>query len=176
MRLAELQRSLRDVLQQRDPTVTSGDPDLVAYLGKVASSGRLEILKYVIGSWRAYDLERTCPLTAAALKQSASWEEALADFSGESRSPFVEVLADGFLDAVSKHSDPLVASIARFERACRMALRGSNERFLIEWDRAPETLLARLVSGMTVDDLPRDRTYLMAVSRDIPNLFERVRS
>ena len=172
MRLAEMQRALRDVLRKSGPPPSSDDPELSTYLREVTSSGRVEILTQIMQSWRTYDVKRACPLTAAALQARGSWESTLEYFNAEPHSPFVERLADRFLDVASEHVDPLVASVARFERAYLAALRGTGERFVVRWDRDPAAVLSRLAMSMPLDDLDADSTYLTIVGRDLPDLFE----
>lgn len=172
MRLAEMQLALRDVLRKSGPRPSSDDPELSTYLREVTTSGRVEILTQIMQSWRLYDVKRACPLTAAALQARGSWESTLEQFNAESHSPFVEQLASRFLDIASEHMDPLIASVARFERAYLAALRGSGERFVVRWNRDPAAVLSRLAMSMPLDDLDANSTYLTIVGRDLPNLFE----
>jgi hypothetical protein len=172
IRLAEMQRALRDILRSPDVSPSADDPELSAYLDEVNKSGRVQVLTHIMQSWRVYDLERACPLTAAALHSRGYWESTLEYFNVEAHSPFVERLAGRFLDVASEHVDPLVASVARFERAYGAVVRGSEERFVVRWDREPAEVLTRLVTRMPLDDLHTGGTYLTNLARDLPNLFE----
>ena len=123
MGLASLQLALRDLIGLRTPTVDPNDFELAAYVERVSCSGRVPIVAEIIRSWRRYDLESSCPLTVMALKNSMLWEEALTSFERNSQSPFVELLADRFLEQMATHLNPRVAEVARFERSLMTSAR-----------------------------------------------------
>jgi hypothetical protein len=172
MDLGELQRALRDTLRRPEEVPSTDDPELAAYLASVSGSGRAKILVHVIHAWRAYDVERSCPLTTAALRASGWWEQALTQFDvGQPVSPFIDRLAPQFLEALIDHSDSLVATVARFERAILAVRRGSEERFMVWWDREPTSALAQLLTGEAVAEAERSGSYLTIVASDQPMLF-----
>ena len=172
MRLGDLQRALRDVLRDPDASPNSNDPELAAYLASVASSGRVAILTHVVRSWRVYDLERACPLTTAALRARGVWQEALASFQRQPAAPFVERLAARFLETLADHADPLVASVARFERAYLAITLGSDERFTVWWDREPTAVFATLLTGQPIDEPECTECYVTTLARSFPARFE----
>lgn len=172
MRLNDLQQALRDVLRQPDVPPNTNDPELAEYLASVVNSGRVSILTHVISSWRVYDLARACPLTVAALRARGGWQDALTTFQREPAAPFVERLAARFLDTLADHGDPLVASVARFERAYLAVTHGSDECFTVWWDREPTALLAALLSGAPIDESEGTGTYLTRVAQALPAYFE----
>jgi hypothetical protein len=173
MRLRDMQRALGVVLRQRDATQVTNDPELAAYLASVATSGRVEILTHIIRSWCAYDIARACPLTAIALRARGRLEQTLDALIREPvPSPFIERLADSVLARLGGHDDPLVASVAQFERAYLAVRRGSDQRFSVWWDREPLAALAQILRGSQIGDGETGVAYLMTLSRDLPNMFE----
>ena len=173
MRLRELQLALRDILREPNSSPTTDDPELAAYLESVASSGRMEILTHIIRAWRAYDVGRVCPLTAIALRARGLWEQALSSLIADpAPSAFIDEFAEQVLTRLAAHDDPLVASVARFERAYSAARRGSTERFVVWWDREPIATLAQLLTESPTFDAVATGAYMMTVSRQLPHLFD----
>jgi len=176
MALGELQRAMRDIIRQPNAAVASGDPEIARYLRRVVDSGRLEVLTHVIRSWREFDLARACPLTTAALRARGLWQAALDSSGVESAgSAFVERLADRFLEIESENRDSLVATVARFEAAYLAVRRGSNERFVVSWDREPTTVLGQLAAGDPLGEAggaDGSDGYLTIVARELPGYVE----
>jgi hypothetical protein len=168
-----MQRALGALLRQPDAEHVNEDPELAAYLASVASSGRIEILTHVIRAWRAYDIARTCPLTAAALRACGRWEQTLEALVAEPLpSPFIERLAASVLARLVGHDDPFVSSVAQFERAYLAVRQGSDERFSVLWDREPLSALAQILMGSQMGHGETTVAYRMTLSRDLPNMFD----
>jgi hypothetical protein len=135
MSLAEHQRAVRDLLCDR--AVERHD----AYVEEVSGSEAVALVQDIASSWRRFALERTCPLTAAALRQRGALDDALATHGRHGpHSPFLEVLAQQFLALAAHHEDELVAAIARFELSAHRARTGAasaDEDVVIDWPCDP---------------------------------------
>jgi hypothetical protein len=87
-------------------------------------------------------------------------------------SAFVERLADRFLEIDSENRDSQVATVARFEAAYLAVRRGSDERFVVSWDREPATVLGQLAAGDPLGEADGTDRYLTIVARELPGYVE----
>lgn len=156
--LERQQRSLLALLKKR-PLQSDGDE----YLGRVAASEELCLLREIAVWWRKLGIERNCPHTTLLLKRIGRFEDAVETFYCQhATSPYAEAMAAQFTELVSTDPDALVCSVARFELAVLRASMGDTCDFVIEWDRDPTAVLDALHSG---GPLPGpSRTYRIKVS------------
>ena len=166
--LAAHQRQVRDLIKGRARHTELTDP----YFNEVATSTGLALVREIIHWWRALGLERSCALTAAALKQQGIFESTVALFIREHRiSPYVDELSRDFLDVTSGHDNDVISSVAQFERALLQVKRGDANSFVIAWRHDPVTVLNGLLNEMPIDEQPSEGLYETLVSRDVEGLF-----
>lgn len=148
MDLAKQQRELRALIKQ-GPSAASGDP----YIDAVAGSAHLDVLREMILSWRRFDIERSCRLTATLLKQRGLFDEAVEHFTATADiSPFVERLAEAFLEQTSRRQDPLLAAVARLELYLTKVKSGDPGDYTVEWPTDPHVVLMQLANGKRLDN------------------------
>jgi hypothetical protein len=151
--------------------VQAGDDD---YFHKVSQSRDLEEARGNIFLWRVYVLERACILTFTLLKQRNLLKKELDAFiSQHNISPFRETQPPDFLEALSCHADPLIASVAQFELALWKVKQGDPRSYTVNWSVEPHTVLHNLAKNIPIDEesVPRG-DYRIHLSRDLPSLFE----
>jgi hypothetical protein len=102
--VASLQRQLAALIHEG--RLESDDP----YVQRVAASGRADIVREVIVSWRSLLLRQSAPLTVSLLEERKRFVVTTAE-----ESPFAAELACSFLAGYVKDEDPLVAAAAQFE-------------------------------------------------------------
>lgn len=149
-------------------------PDDDAYFHRVSQSKDLEEARGNIFLWRVWVLERTCVLTFTLLKQRNLLKQELDAFiSQHNISPFRETQGPDFLEALSSHNDPLVASVAQFEAALLKVKQGDPDSYVVRWTVEPHTILNNLARNIPIDEesIP-DGDYQIRISRDLPFLFE----
>ena len=163
--LEHRQRGLLDLVKNRGHVPR--DP----YLRQVANSRELTMVRKIALWWRAMSLEAQCRFTARLLKRLGCFDARVGDyFDRHATSPFIEELSLGFLASLHDHGDPLVRSIAQFERALLNIRSGSADTYEIEWDRNPDRVVLALERA---DELPAcepNCRYRMQVSRDLPGM------
>jgi hypothetical protein len=164
--LAQLQRGLLSLLKAR-PIAAPTD----TYFERVAASNELSLAREIALWWRAYSLETYCVFTSTLLKRFGLFDKVIeAFFCSAATSPFIEQLSQDFLMWVSGHRDPLVASIASFERALLRVKRGDSRVYQLEWNRNPESLMSAILQGRELPRVETDRVYRMTISASIPKL------
>jgi len=110
--LERRQRALLALLKQR-PVADCNDPRLK----RVAASRELEMLREIALWWRRFQIEAVCRSTSRLLKKLGRFHaEVAAYFAANATSPFIEDLADGFLEYLSGDENADVASLASLER------------------------------------------------------------
>jgi hypothetical protein len=128
-------------------------PDDGPYLNRVAASRDLEEGRRNIFLWRLWVLERTSALTFRILLRRGLLEDAVNRFiSQQNISPFRETQAPAFLQAVSDHDDPLVASVAQFELALDRVRGGDAASYAIPFPTEPIALLHALARDQDLPD------------------------
>jgi hypothetical protein len=173
MELAALQKELRSLIKGRASQGPSSDP----YIRAVAQSPHLQIVREIALYWLAYSVEKTCPLTCNALKRRGNFDETIGAFIEHEVPPFIEDLASAFLVEQSGHLEPLVASVAQFERAILNVKRGDAGTYVIQWEHEPYSALASLMNAMPLLEPMPGAAYQTVVSGNLPDLFtvERLR-
>jgi hypothetical protein len=169
MNLADHQRKLLSLFRCSYEESEADD----VYIRRVAQSKDLEEARKNIFMWRVYVLERTCILTFTLLKRRNLLEAALSAFiAGHNISPFRETQAPAFLEVLGAHPDSLVASVARFELALMKVRLGDPNSYEIPWNVEPHALLNSLARDTPLDEEPREGSYVVCVSSDLPAQFE----
>ena len=149
-------------------------PDDDAYFHRVSQSKDLEEARGNIFLWRVYVLERTCVLTFTLLKQRNFLKQELDAFIRQHNiSPFRETQAPAFLETLSSHSDPLIASVAQFELSLMKVRQGDPRAYTVSWAVEPHTILNNLAKNIPIEEerVP-DGDYQILISRDLPSLFQ----
>jgi hypothetical protein len=166
MDLAKQQRDLLALIK-RGSIAGSGDP----YIAKVAGSPHLKVLREVVLSWRAFDVERSCRLTAALLKRHGWFDDTVRTFAETANiSPFVERLRDAFLERMIKHTDPLIAAVAQFELYMLRVKLGDCREYVVDWPTDPRPVLMALSEGGSPEPLPVATPHRMLISQQLPGL------
>jgi hypothetical protein len=169
MELATLQRQLLGLIKFSYQVSEADDP----YIRTIAQSSHLQMVREIVLWWRAYSVERYCFFTATLLKRLDCFDDAVLAFvSTHSLSPFIEKLGPAFLDAMSDHADPLVASLAQFEHALIKVKKGDLTRYVVAFDHEPYVLLNSLLTGDPFDRAGTAGRYQAIIAHDIPDLFE----
>ncbi|HEY2828874.1 MAG TPA: DUF692 family protein [Thermoanaerobaculia bacterium] len=158
MTLAEQQRAMRDLIRG---TGIADDPYIVA----ASESVGLQVTRDTIRGWQRFRLSRNCRLTTALLRTRGTYEEILG--STECNSPYIEELSSAFLRAACAYGDPLLASVASFERAL---LRADDAEETIAWPCDPYTILGALLQGAEILEVA-EQPHQTIVSKRIPGLF-----
>ena len=167
MDLAAHQRALLELIEA-GPGAAGADDD--EYLRSVAASDGLRVLREIVAHWEAYDVRRTCPLTATALERSGRFAEAVGAVRFEASSAFLDERVSTFLDDVADAEGGVVASVARFERALVAVRRGEPGRHVIEWDRDPAVVVNGLLEGRWLADEAEPGRYRTVVDPASPEL------
>ena len=144
--IAAMQRKLAALIRGE---AVDGD----AYIDEVARSVGLAVTRDVIVSWRDLLLREGCPLTVALLQQRGRYRLDTCDAPA-----FAEELVVEFLDGYVDDADPLLAAIARTERAI-----AAGEAAEISWPCDPEEAMERLKRGSDVAGVP-EGDYRVSVS------------
>ncbi len=169
MDLATHQRKLLGLL--RSTCEVRSDDD--AYLRTVAQSKDLEEARRNIFLWRIYVLERTAALTFTLLKQRGLLQETLSAFITQHNiSPFRETQAPAFLEALGRHHDTLVASVAQFELALLRVREGDPASYVVHWSVEPHAILNSLARGIPLEGEAPIGAYRIVISRDLPHQFQ----
>jgi hypothetical protein len=169
MDLAAHQRTLLELLRSGISIDANDDP----YLHHVAHSPDLQEGRRNIFLWRVFVLERTAVLTVALLRQRHLFEATLNDFiAGHNISPFRETQGPDFLETLCTHPDPLVASVAQFERALLKVNNGDSASYVVDWKVEPHGVLHCLARGLPLDGELGEGDYRILISRDLPRKFE----
>jgi len=148
-------------------------PDDDAYFHRVSQSKDLEEARGNIFLWRVYVLERACVLTFTLLKQRNLLKQELDAFIRQHNiSPFRETQPPDFLEALSSHDDPLIASVAQFELSLWKVREGDPGSYTVYWAVEPHTILNNLAKNIPIEESVPEGDYQILVSRDLPSLFQ----
>jgi hypothetical protein len=149
-------------------------PDEDAYFHNVSQSKDLQEARGNIFLWRVYVLERACVLTFALLKQRNLLEQELEAFIRQHNiSPFRETQPPDFLEALTSHDDPLIASVAQFELSLWKVKQGDSGSYTVDWSIEPHTILYNLAKNLPIDEESApEGDYQILISGEIPSLFE----
>lgn len=158
--LHEHQRAMRDLLRGDG---VADDP----YVAAAAVSPGLAVMRDIVDGWRRLRLERQCRLTSSLLKQTQRYDDVLHELERGDVSPYIEAAAETFLDLAAATGDPLVVSVAEFERAM---LRGGAEETDVDWPCDPYPILGALLGGAEIPDVP-SAPHRTTVSSAMPGRF-----
>jgi hypothetical protein len=125
-----------------------------------------------MAAWcRGFALESASPWTVRLLKRLGRFQASVeAFYSRGSVAAYSEKAGEQFLFRMSADREPLVASMARLELALMRMIEGSEDEYLVEWDRDPEPVFQALRSGSELPGAEAGARYRTLVSRDIPGL------
>lgn len=164
--LAAQQRGLLALLKGRP--VASGED---RYLDLIRESRGLAMLQTITTWWRRFDLERLAPLTSGALTHQGRFEEALTRLGRDADTPVaISALVLHFLGQYAEDTDPLIAAVARTERALILVARGDSSHLEVSWDREPAPVLNALAAGGRPGPVASGG-FRVTVSRDRPALI-----
>ena len=166
--LTARQRGLLALLKMRQAGAETLDP----YLREVASSPGLEALRGIDYFWKEYSFLSRCPFTAGLMRRQGVLRDEVTRLIREERlSAFIEEMTRLFLERASRHPDPLVATLARFEHALAATAEGDPAEYRVEWDQDPYYVLGCLLDDQPID---RERTrgaFVTVVSSAIEGRF-----
>ena len=169
MTLARLQTTLHQLV--RGSYVPSADDD--PYIRTVAASPHLVMVREVVRWWRAYGVGRFCVLTATLLRRRGLFDDTISEFVRTvAITPYAEELGDTFLSYMSRSTDPLMASVAGFERALVRAKKGDAAEYTVLWPCDPHAVLVWLTTPAADELRAADGMYATIVSRALPEMFE----
>ena len=172
MDLATQQRKLLGLIRSSFQAGSDDDP----YIRTVALSRDLEEARGNVFLWRIYVLERSCTLTFTLLKRRKLLAESVSAFiTQQNISPFRETQAPAFLEMLSAHDDPLIASVAQFELALMKVRQGDSSSYTVSWNVEPHSILNSLAKDLPIDDLVPKGQYQILISREFPSLFQILR-
>ena len=165
MDLACQQTALFSLLRSGHADEEPTDP----YIREVAASAHLTMLREIVLAWRLYDIRRHCRLTASLLHKLGNLEEAVKSFAATpSLSPFPDQLAEAFLRQMSEHSDPIIASTAKFELYLAKVRRGDSGEYMVDWPTDPTVLLTNLTREGALPSFTTNGHYQTRISRQYP--------
>ncbi len=168
MDLADHQRKLLGLFRSSYQVCAEDDP----YIHKVSASKDLQEGKKNIFLWRIFVLERTCPLTFRLLRRRNLLGETLGAFIRQHNiSPFRETQAPDFLEAMSEHTDSLIASVAQFELALLKVRAGDPGSYSVHWSVDPYGVLDSLAKDIPLDERLDPNDYQIIISGAIPDYF-----
>lgn len=168
MDLANHQRILLGLVRA-NYVVQDEDDD---YYRRVAASPDLREARGNIFLWRVYVLERTCVLTVQLLRQQQLLDATLEDFiCSHNVSPFREYQPLAFLESLSGHADPLVASVSQFELAMMKVREGDLTEYKVTWPLDPHDVLHCLAQGLPFHRHADPCSYVTRISHELPGLF-----
>lgn len=142
-----------------------------SYIRAVAVPPHLKLVQQIGFLWQIYMLERSCPLTVAALKKRGLYLETGRDFTRrDDTSAYRETQTSDFLTRMSRHDDGLIREVAQFERALTGAKQGQMAEQVILWQHSPYMTLHALLSDLP---LPEETStgYEVVVSAALPGFF-----
>jgi hypothetical protein len=88
-------------------------------------------------------------------------------------SPFRETQTPAFLEAMSRHADSLVTSVAQFELALIKVKQGDTGFYVIPWNHGePLAILNGLAKDVPFDYSAREGGFKILISRDLPSQFQ----
>jgi hypothetical protein len=163
--LAQLQDNMLRLIKARP--INTKD----SYLDLVEGSGELVAIREIAIWWRTYHLERTCVHTARLMRRLGLFGQAVAEFYADTAaSAFAEEVGQQFVAAMSRHADPLVASMAQFEAALLKVRDGNTGRYGIEWDRNPNDVFRALEQGAELPASEEASCYYLEVAANIAGM------
>ena len=165
--LQTIQNRLYDMIRDNTPV----RPDDPAYIQEVAGTPNLALLREISNWWIGYNLETYCPYTHKLMRRLDVWYSTLeAHMYTGINEHHIPTLGDRFLGLMDSHEHPMVAAMARFERALKRVKRGSQEEYTSEWQHNPYALLAAVIDDSPLEDVS-EGAFQTVVSHAIEGLF-----
>jgi len=167
MDLAAHQRALYELIHADSSAEHLSD----SYLRKVAASDGLRVVRDILAHWQAFDVRRSCPLTARALGHLGQFEQVVREVPFATADAYLDSRSRLFLDHVARRGG-MIGSVARFERALIDVRRGERQPRTVEWDRDPTPIINGLLEGRWLAALAKRGRYQTVID---PSLAELVR-
>ncbi|MCS3798489.1 hypothetical protein GGD38_003859 [Chitinophagaceae bacterium OAS944] len=147
------------------------------YLRELRTSRELCLVKEICIWWRCFQIENYCPLTSEWLKQQNLLEHCIEEYYQNTNVPsYIEQAGIAFLEYILSHiADSVAHSIAAFERAMIQVKRGDLREYIISWDYEPYAVLSGILYKTPYDQVNAKGQYKVAVSYNIPGLFNVVK-
>ncbi|MDJ0837013.1 MAG: hypothetical protein QNK37_10885 [Acidobacteriota bacterium] len=165
--LQAVQNRLYDLIRDDTP-VRDDDPD---YIKQVAGTPNIAMLREVSNWWIGYNLETGCPYTHKLMRRLDLWYSTLeAEMYTGVNEAHIPTLADRFLGLMSDHKHPMVAALAKFERALKRIKRGDKQTYVTEWQHNPYELLAAVIDKTPLEDVS-EGNFQTELSLEIEGLF-----
>ena len=169
MDLASHQRALLDLIKSGRVEPGNADP----YIRKIAGSEELKVVQDIVMSWRKFDIERYCRLTATLLKKRGQFEETIRAFAATpDLSPFIEKLGETFLQQMSRHPDPLLSAVARFELFVIRVKLGDPSEYCVAWHTDPVEVLNSLANDQYPEMAGAPGMYRTEISQRYEGLVQ----
>jgi hypothetical protein len=169
--LRALQTKLLGLITSTYRSTEDDDP----YLGRIDGSEHLALVREIASWWQAVAIESHCRLTTALLRRRGIMDEVIDRFTFRADvSPFHRQQVGIFLDELSRHPDPVIASVAAFERALlSVTVFRSEEEVTVAWDRDPYVVLSALMWDRPLEEPVEARglRYRTVVRADLPGSF-----
>lgn len=143
------------------------------YFHFLRNSASLNLIREIAVWWRAFQLEKYCPLTAGILKSADKYEQVVEKFYSKNNvSSFIEEAGNSFLQFVSENSDRKeIFSMASFELALFKVKNGDPNTYYINWEIDPYLLMHNILSGEKIPER-NGEIYFTKISKDIKGYFE----
>src|SRR5215208_7305791 len=168
MDLASHQRKLLGLIK----CTYKGSNDEDSYIREVAQSTNLELIWEISAWWRALNIERYCFLTTSLLKSWGEFDTIVQEFAkngGTSR--FIESLGTQFLEAMGRHENHLLSSVAQFELALIRVKSDDTSEHRVDWQHDPTIVLGKLLRGDPIGGALGNGHYRTIISSEEPGLF-----
>jgi hypothetical protein len=165
MDLAEHQKALLKLIHDDSSTEGLSNP----YLRQVAASKGLQVVREIVARWQAYDVRRSCPLTATALDCCGCLEQVAREARFELADAFLDSRSRLFLDHVGRRGG-IIGSVALFERALIDIRCGEREPRVVEWDQDPTAIINGLIAGRWLDGHAKGGAYRTVIDPTLPEL------
>jgi hypothetical protein len=116
-------------------------------------------------------LQGACIYTVRLMTRLGLLAQAVAHFRvNDEASPASGEVGRQFVAQMSRHADPLVASMAQFEAVLRKVRDGSAGRYGIEWDRNPNDVFKALEQGAELPSSEGMPCYFVEIAAELPGM------
>ncbi|MGB3181813.1 MAG: hypothetical protein WBB45_10515 [Cyclobacteriaceae bacterium] len=168
MKLKDFQQNVLNALKDR-PLFSEEHP----YFTTLKDSYPYRLTQETVVYWRASQISRICVLTTRYLQAKGRLGEVILQlYREQSLSNFAEEISFFFLDRMSGSEDPVLASVAAFERS-HLGLRFRRSTPPVAyWQYAPAGILHALMKNEYSDECLIDGGFVTVVSDKPEQNFE----
>jgi hypothetical protein len=162
--LERQQRGVLALIKQRPL-----DENCDAWVESLQGSREIGMMREIALWWQRFQLEAQCRYTSRLLRRLGSFErEVTKFFQSNPASPYVEELAQAFLESLQDHPELLVRCVAKFE-LCSIGLHeGNSSSGRIVWDRDPAATMLALETFTPLPSCEPHVEYIVEISAAIP--------